>query len=480
MVKKITDFPLYRWRYILGYILLGLMGLGLLLIAFLYAPGGISSDEKKSVIATSQLSFQAISPRMIIDAPYHVLQWLSIRTFGLSDFSIKLPSLLIALLTVVGMVGLLGSWFRRNVAILAAIIVVTTGHFLFLAQNGTPEIMMVFWPVWILFAALRLSRRRRFEGLWKVVLFGSIALSLYTPFTVYMLLALLTAALFHPHLRYIIRTMTPWKVIVALVLAFALLTPLGYALTSDHSIAKALIGWPANMPNILSNLRTLAAEYGNFMKPGGGVLTTPIYGLGCILLALLGILRFFTTKYTVRGYILMAWIILLLPVMLIDPTVVDVTFVPMIFLVAMGLDWLFRRWYMLFPFNPYARIAGLIPLTVLLAGIVVSGVTRYTDGMLYDPQKARAFSQDLSIVNQQLIAQRDQPFTLVASSADQPFYHSLEKYNSRIKVTTTPPKTYQTLLVSRDADRTPPAEQPAQILTSDKSQYADRFYLYQK
>ena len=48
MGKYITDYFLYRWRYILGYGITGLALLGLLVIAGLYVPGGLSDAEMRS------------------------------------------------------------------------------------------------------------------------------------------------------------------------------------------------------------------------------------------------------------------------------------------------------------------------------------------------------------------------------------------------------------------------------------------------
>lgn len=189
MTTKLANLQLYRWRYNIGYAFLTLAGLALLMMVLFYIPGGLTHAEMQSVVATVTLSFHSLTPDTVINAPYHVLQWLSIRTFGLTPFSVKLPSALIAVVTIIGIVGLLRHWFRRNVAVLTSIIVVTTGQFLFLAQNGTPEIMTIFWAVWILFSALMVSRAARFSTFWKIILFGTAALSLYTPLSIYMLAA---------------------------------------------------------------------------------------------------------------------------------------------------------------------------------------------------------------------------------------------------------------------------------------------------
>ena len=56
MGKQITDYFLYRWRYVVGYTIIGLGVVGLLLMAGLFIPGGISQSEMRSVVSSDSLS----------------------------------------------------------------------------------------------------------------------------------------------------------------------------------------------------------------------------------------------------------------------------------------------------------------------------------------------------------------------------------------------------------------------------------------
>lgn len=484
MATQITNLFLYRWRYVLGFSLISLAALGLLLIAVVFIPGGISKAEIHSVAASESLSFTSFAPSAVIDAPYHALQWLSIRVFGLNDISIKLPSALIAILTVVGVVGLLRYWFRRNVAVLTTIVVLTTGQFLFFAQSGTPRIMPIFWAVWILLSALMMSRQAHFSTLWKVIFFATAALSLYTPLSIYMLLAVVSAGILHPHLRFIVRRMAPTRVSLAILFAVGIVTPLAYAISVDRHILYHLIGWPGLPITWQQNLSELVTRYVDFTSVSHGIDLTPIYGLGVIMLVILGIVRFATTKYTARGYILTAWIVLLLPVIVLNPREVGVTFVPITLLVAMGIDLLFQRWYSLFPRNPYARVAGLVPLAILMGGMIASGVTRYVNDYTYDPIKANQFSQDLTLANRQIaMLNGDQTISIVITKSSAPLYRVLEKYNPAVHVSTHLPSSLPSsgpLLVARGVQMSPSTDHLAQIITNNKTLYADRFYLYRK
>jgi hypothetical protein len=481
MGKQITDYLLYQRRYLLGYATIGITVIGLLLLAGLFIPGGISQSEMQSVVSSSafHLSFSSFDPSSIVNLPYKILQRGSLDLLGISNFSIKLPSLLLAAFSILGILILLKSWFRQNVAVITMALVITTGQFLFVAQNGTPGIVYIFWSIWILVAATMVSRAARFITLWKIALFGLGALSLYTPLSTYIILALVSAAILHPHLRYLLRKLSKPKLLLAGLCALIIIAPLIYAIVRQPSLSLTLLGIPQNTPNLTANFIQLIKQYFDFITPNSGVLMTPVYGLGSMILILLGILRLFTTKYTARSYIISAWVILLLPILLISPTFSSVSFVPIMLLMAMGIAALVHNWYRLFPRNPYARIVGLIPLAILIGGMVTSGFDRYVYGYLYDPNIAINFSQDLTLINTELKSDSKLSTIIVVSASEQPFYNVVAAHHKNVVVQTTLPNASQVTILTRSTYKaTVPPIIPTHILTDDKSDNADRFYIY--
>lgn len=477
MGRNITDYFLYRWRYIVGYSLVALVVILMLTVAGLFIPGGLSANEMNSVVVSKQLSWASFDPSAIINLPYHVLQRLSLDTFGASVIAIKLPSLVLGLFSIVGMLILLRMWFRQNVAVLTTILVVTTGSLLFISQYGAPNIMYIFTSVWILVAAMFVSRKAAPRSFWKLILFVMAAISLYTPLSLYILIALVSAIAFHPHLRYIVRRMSRVRVLIALTCAVVISLPLLYSLFMRPESILTLLGVPAVAPDIFANAGKLFTQYFDFISPSSGVLIAPIYGLGTMLLVLLGIFSLATTKYTARSYIITAWIGLLIPVMLINPAYVSITFVPVVLLIAMGIQILIRSWYQLFPLNPYARVAGLIPLSILIVAMVVSGIDRFAYGYHYDPATTDNFSNDLTILNGEL-RDIDGKAILLVSKEQEPFFSAISSYKKDLTVTSERPVSYKTLLVSHDAVARMEKEIPYRIVTNRSSDDGDRFYIY--
>ena len=474
----ITDFLIYRWRYVLGYVLIVLAFTALLVFAGLYVPGGLSASEIKTVASSASIDITNPHTLAIINMPFYVIQALVLDFFGATNFSIKIFSLMCALVTGVGAVLLLRQWYRPNIAVLAAVIMITTGQFLFIAQSGTASITYVMWPIWLLLAATMITGSAKHKRFWKILFFVLMALSLYTPLSIYLVLAIISAAILHPHVRHVLRRMSLPHLSVLLLLSLVVAAPLGYLIYLRPELAWLLLGAPSVWPpDFIANAGQLLQQYFNFISPQSGALMTPVLGLGSIALIALGAWQLFKTRYTARSYTLTAWVILLIPVLLVNPQYTSITFVPFLLLAASGLNFLLRSWYGMFPLNPYARFAGLLPLVILVTGLVISGVDRYIYGYHYDPNTAKSFSRDLTLLNYQV--RGDQPTTLFVTKNEKPFYDAVAKYNkgTPLKVTTVAPQSGN-FAATKQAHTTISSQTIERIVTTGYSNDADRYYIY--
>ncbi len=465
----ITSLYLYRWRYIIGYGAIGVVLIGLLLIAGLLLPGGISPDEQLSVIRSDSLTFTDFRSFAIVNLPFYVLQAVSINLFGVNDFSIKLPALLIGLLAAIGLIFLLSRWFPRNIAVLASFIAITTGQFLFISQSGTPSILYVFWPVILLLLGVLISRAERFVFIWKVLFFVAAALSLYTPLSIYPLVAMVLAGFLHPHLRNIIRHLSKTRLILAIIVGLVIISPLLYGMVTDPTLALQLLGVPSQFPDFFANIVTVGKQYLDFWKPSTTTLMTPVFGLGSMLLIAYGAYWVIRTSATTQSYLIIAWMVCLIPVLVINPSFTSVIFTPLVLLLTIGLQSLVRYWYRLFPRNPYARVVGLIPLILLVLALISSGLDRYVYGYYYQPQTSQNFNTDLQVLPKNTTQ-------LVVAPAELPFYKVVAHHNKKLTVTTTP--SGNSFTATHNAYRPYPGYAIQQIITSSSHAGSDRFYLY--
>ncbi len=467
----ISELFLYRWRYWFGYSIVAIGLIAILIFAGLYAPGGISAAEMQSVIKSSSINYSDFGSLAITNLPYHMLQQLSLVIFGVSILSIKLPSIILAFFSAIGLVLLLRLWFKPRIAVLASLIAITTGQFIFIAQDGTQGVLYLFWSVMLILLASLISNKKKFRMLYKVSFFIFSALSLYTPLSIYMLIALATAIILHPHLRFMIRQLSKPKIIFAMTISAILAVPLVITVIKTPNLGLRLLGIPTQMPDFGANFASLGAEYLGFAKPGGTTLMTPFFELGSMLIIAAGVYYVIKTRETAKSYVIGLWTLCLIPIIFLNPGFASATFLPLVILLASGLNLLLAKWYGLFPRNPYARIGGLIPVVILVAVLVTSGLDRYADGYRFDPNIAPNFSTDLKLIPQDTK-------NLVVTINELDFYKVVAAHNKQLNVSVAP--TGYTFLVSHEANKTFEGYKVKQIIVSHGTNQSDRFYLYTK
>lgn len=480
---KVTDFFVYRHRYVVGYLTLALIAVSLLFVVTL-SPGGISASEQQSAVVSdtlAPLTAMTEAPSQIINAPYHLLQKVSFNLLGVSALSIKLPSLILGGLAILGLHGLLRLWFRRNVALITSVIAASTGLFLFTAQTGTPTITYFFWNVMLLWTVSMLTRGKDTSSLWLIVAAIIAAYSLYSPLQIYIVAGLVITCLIHPHARFVVFRRPLWALISAGIAFTLLIAPLIISVIADPSILRTLLGIPPDMA-LISHARAdlLIQEYLQFWNPLNGSFIAPAYGLGLALIALIGLYRLFTATYTAKSYILTTWLLLTIPIVIFVPSSAGFTLLPVILLVAFAIDYLIRSWYQLFPFNPYARVAGLLPLAVLMAGLSVPSIESMVYGYHYSPTSAAVFTKDLSLL-------KDQAGVLIAPEDQKAFYetyakhdgeHALTVVSSVNKASALQAANPRTAIIAERSFKSKIPAVPSNVLVDTATNNSDRFYLY--
>jgi len=466
----ITDYTIYRWRYWIGYGLISVILISILTFAGFFLPGGLTEKELQSVVVSNSLDLGNLNTFAIANLPYHILQRVSIGLLGVNIISIKLPSIILAFVSIICAIIMLRIWFKPNVSILAVLIAISTGQFLFMTQDGTPDGMCLMWSILMLLTATIISRTHRFRKSLIAVFAVLTALSLYTPLSIYILIAIGSAVIIHPHLRYLIKQIPKIEIILGTTLALILTTPLLVSIVKDPGLGLILFGIPTKLPNFNQNIILLGAQYFGFNKPSSSTILTPFFELSSMLIIGLGVYAVAKHHATARSHIIAIWSLVLIPVVIINPGLAAITLFPMVLLLAKGLNKLLFYWYGLFPRNPYARIGGLVPIITLVLVLVLSGADRYIYSYRYDPTVVSNFSRDLK-----LIPKNTQ--NLLVSKDEFAFYKVVEAHNKTFKVTTVPIS--NTFLATRSASKQT-GYHIEKIITTFNSKDSDRFYMYTK
>jgi len=236
--------------------------------------------------------------------------------------------------------------------------------------------------------------------------------------------------------------------------------------------------------DVIGNISQLT-QYVDFYNNRGGRILQPAYGLGLVLLAVVGIAHLLSTKYTAKSYIMAAWVVLTIPILIINPEAAAVALLPVSLLSAFAIDFLIRRWYTMFPRNPYARVTGLIPLGILVLVLSVSSMDRFIYGYRYDPEAVKAYSSDVRLLQNEIDSRDNQMISLVVAEQDQAFYRSFIAYNGfsdHVKLIPSQvgaPKT-SVIIVSGEIHKIGSEDKvPMKIIVSQTTEDANRFYVYE-
>lgn len=446
---------------------------------------GITLRESQSAVTSATLSLSKDSLSHIVDIPYHLMQKASIHFLGLSAFSIKLPSIILGAILGFTLVLLLKKWLlRSNIAFFTGIIAITNVQFVLLATSGTPLIMTVLWTMLIFLAGLALARQPK-SLLWALLLSVMISLSLYTPLSVYVLVALIIISLLHPHLRYVIRTIPLQYKFICATLSLLIISPLVAGLIYEPSQVWKILGIPINHIDIATlkyNITLIGKTYLTFWYSNiSSVGISPAFNIASLCLIIFGGLRLINHLHAARSYgLAFLFPILLLPVIL-QPEYVVILLVPMILLLAIGVEALLEEWYKLFPHNPYARVVALAPVSVLLTGIVIANINIYSGVQRFNENTARYYSYDLSILKPHLSTYPNA--IIVATKLYSPFYDLLRKEYPAITVTNSIPQRTKSVPIIITEGTGVLAEKlgkPSLILTDSFKERSPRFYIYSK
>lgn len=387
----------------IGYILLGLAFITLLFALPLFAQYGLSEAEMESATSSYALNIDSPLNGDLVDLPYRALQKASISLFGLTPYAIKLPSVIIGLILGLLLIMLLNRWFKNNVSLLASCLVVLSTPFLFLAGSGTPLIMVVFWSTLLLLLGSKIHGEKRPQPIYSFFFALALLFAIFTPYMLYFAIFCVLFVVSQPHLRFIVKSLPKIPLVLVGILVISGITALAMNAINHPDVIMELLfakdfEFSNFFPNIVAGVAPLMAWHDGVKS----VFLAPLVSLPALALALIGL--FSTTKgfFASRNSIATLLIIFTFIVTGFCPDMIIFFILPLAILIAHGLKYLLEKWYGLFPENPYARVAAIVPLTILFAIMLVPGLLQYVYGYRYNPDIANEFRYDLAILRENL------------------------------------------------------------------------------
>ena len=473
-MKKIliSKLFLYRHRFVIGYIVLMAAFITLLFTLPLIAQDGLSEAEMESATNSYHLSISEAFDGSLVDLPYHTLQKASIRLFGLTPYSIKLPSIIIGLILGVLLILLLNRWFKNNVSLLASSLVVLSTPFLFLAGSGTPLIMLVFWPTLLLWLGSKIQGEKRPKPMYSFLFAIVMVMALFTPYMVYFAAFCIIFVILQPHLRFVVRSLPELPLILTGIIILLGVVAIVLNFINQPSVVMEIFAYKDYsinnfIPNIVAGFTPVFQWFGE----SNTIFLAPLIGLPILALALTGL--FSTTKgfFASRNSIASLLIVFGIIITGLNPNAVIFLILPLSILVAHGLKYLLEKWYGLFPENPYARISALFPLVILFGIIIIPGLLQYIYGYHYNSNVASKFDYSLDIIRNHLTEE-----TLVAGE-NYDFYKILEDTGG-VKVAKDLKEVSTDKIAILKAQANNEKYILSQIITSPMKENSDIIYLY--
>ena len=473
-MKKIiiSKLFLYRYRFIIGYTILGLAFVILLFILPVIAQYGLSQSEIDSATKSFYLGRESIFGGDLVDLPYRLLQKASINILGFTAYAIKFPSIIMGLGLGFLVVLLLNRWFKSNVSLLVSTLIILSTPFLFLAGSGTPLIMLVFWPTLLLWLGSKIQGEKRPNPIYSFEFAIIMLLSIFTPYMIYFAIFCVIFVISQPHLRFIIKNLPKIPMIIIGILLISGFVVLGIGIHNRPDIIMELLFVKDfNASNFFPNIATAFSPVFSWRTTVESVFLSPLISLPTFALILIGL--FSTTKgfFASRNSIATLLIIYGIIISGFNPSAIVFLILPSAILMAHGFKYILEKWYGLFPENPYARVSAALPLIILFGVMIIPNLLQYVYGYRYSPNIANQFSYTLEVINENLSSGK----LLAPNNYD--FYKILE-HKTDITVVNNLEGNHENIASLGPIPDRGEAYHLSEIITSPMRENSDIIYLY--
>ena len=478
-----NKYFLYKNRFIIGYILLAASFLTLILFVPKIALTGLSTSEITSATASQNLNLRSIFDGQLVDLPYRLLQKTVFKFIGITTYSVIIPNIIIGGFLGFFLILLLNRWFKNNTAIIASIIAVLSSNFLFLVSNGTPLIMVVFWPTLLLWLGSKVQGKERPAPIWSFIFAFALFLSSFTPYMIYLIILILIYTILHPHLRFTIKNLPRLPFILVSLFILIGFGFMGFIfLQHPETIKPLLYSGDFKLSTYFNNLKQAFLPFFTWHGVIESIFLAPQISLPATFIAIIGLVSTFKGFFASRNSIAIFLIIFTILISGFHTDYAVLLILPFTILIAHGLRYIIYKWYNLFPENPYAKFFGIIPIAIFLFTMITSDLSHFISGYRYAAPVANQFNSDLSMVlthakaGDYLLLDENDDFSklLIAANTVKPIFRDSLNYYITTDVSSLP-KNSKIYTIGKTNHTQLELQK---VYTSSKSQNSDRLYLY--
>ena len=371
------------WLQRLNYKYLAVAGLLLAAVFIVYfwhlstVGQGLSPAEANA--RTNSASWHAIAANPV-NAPQHLLQYAAQKAGYHGAFSMRLASVIFAILFVGCTFWLMKTWFGLTIGVFSSLVFATTPLVVLLARSASGDIMLLT-PAALLAAYIWLSRRqRKYNPAWLCLVLAC-GLGIYTPGIFWLIL--IGLIVLRKRIIELAHSVSRKVLLVSLCLIILLMTPFVWALVKDFALFHQLLLIPAHWSGVLETAKSIG------WAALALVWRTPTHN--ALIIGRLPILDVIQISLIVFGaYVMwsrarreMAVLLAMIVAAIIfsginnDLLLLALCLPALAILSGAGLRYLYNEWRSIFPRNPLPLSFALIIIAALV-GLQVAYGLRYS------------------------------------------------------------------------------------------------------
>lgn len=401
--RTLKQLLLYNYRYYFGYTII----IGFMAYFLGWRLGGIGPGlaQQEIAAASRSVTLGGIAEQPLY--PLHaLLQWGSMKLFEISSIYLRLPSIVLAIMTAICLYSLLRRWFGKSTALLTTAIFISADWFLFIARLGTGAIEFSFWLTLALVCLTKLLERKQ---QWMPVLALSLAGLLFAPLGIYVAITLVASLFTIRVFRERLQETEPKLKILSISILVACIGIFGYVSFGSSSFIKNILGiqaWPG-ITGYLSNVFTnLAGVVAVFPNANPAISPTGLFFVRYfeLIFILFGIIMLWRTRVNRLNVIVLVMSVALVLVsgFSAGSRGSGALLVPAAIYMTAGIRHLMHRWKRTFPKNPYARIAAYSSLGCLFFCVVFAHYLNYFVVWPANTDTHIAFTKDFTLLQKEL------------------------------------------------------------------------------
>ncbi len=403
----VSETWLYKYRFYFGYFLLTVSVATTMFYRLGTLVPGVNEAESLNAVKSMDLSAILSSP---VDFSYHLLQYIFIGILGPTALAMRLPGVFIGLATLGLFFHIVNSRFSKRAALVATFLLATSSWYLNYARLGTSSSLLIFFVLLLIFGATRLDDK--YSLLRLLTLVAAAAVSLYTPYFLYLLVAGIVFSV--PSIKRRLKYITTRDLALGIGLFLVLIAPLAYSMIYDVDIAKVLLAIPDNLPTPIEYWQNVMSVVGHILwsseaLPVLHLGTLPMLEIFSVSMVALGLYHYDHELSRNLSRIVLGGLLVVILLLGMNGNQLDYALMlPFVyFLLAGGLVILFTQWNEIFPKNPIARVIAIIPIGILLVIVTGYHTERYFIAWPNTPevvaQHSEAYTKLEGLLNEQSV-----------------------------------------------------------------------------